>query len=98
MPTRALLLLMGIGFLDLISTAILHAHGKIEELNPVMKPLIEHSEWAFAFVKGLTLVACWAMMVWYWPQNRDFVRRSCLWGSGIYFAIWLIWFLVGTFR
>lgn len=88
---------MGIGFLDLISTAILHAQGKIIELNPVMRPLIQHSEWTFVLVKGATLVGCWAMMVWYWPQNNQFVRKACLVGSAVYFALWLGWFLVGTY-
>ncbi|MBL8047922.1 MAG: hypothetical protein JNJ45_04500 [Chthonomonas sp.] len=87
---------MAIGFLDLISTAVLHAHGKIEELNPVMRPIIQHSEWAFVFVKALTLITCWATMVWYWPQNSAFVRRTCLIGSAVYFSIWLAWFLIGT--
>ena len=34
LPTRALALLLAIGFLDLIVTAVLHAQGMIIELNP----------------------------------------------------------------
>lgn len=97
-PTRALLLLMAIGFVDLISTAVLHAQGQIVELNPVMRPLIVESEWLFAVVKGMTLVGCWATMVWYAKTNKDFVKRACLLGSGAYVGIWLIWFTVGSLR
>lgn len=97
LPSRSLLLLLGIGLIDLASTALLHAGGQIVELNPLMRPLLLHSEWLFVFVKGLTLVACWKVMVWYWPQNREFVRRCCLLGSGAYLAIWTTWFLIGTF-
>lgn len=91
-PTRALALLIGIGFLDLFVTAILHAHGLIVELNPLMRPLIEHSEWTFGLAKGATLVAAWGAMVWYAEHNRDFVRKVCLAGSIAYVAIWTIWF------
>ena len=65
-PTRALLLLLGIGFVDLLMTAVLHANGMIVELNPLMRPLIEESEWLFAFVKSMTLIAAWCALAWYW--------------------------------
>jgi hypothetical protein len=96
MPTRALALLMGIGVLDLISTAYLHAHGLIVELNPLMRPLIEHSEFTFAAVKGMTLLVAYAVMVWYARTNLAFVRRVCTWGSGAYLLIWVVWFLKGA--
>ena len=56
-PTRALVLLLAIGFFDLIVTAVLHANGMITELNPLMKPLLEQGEWLFAIVKSFTLIA-----------------------------------------
>ena len=96
MPTRALGLLIGIGLLDLLVTAILHANGLIVEMNPLMKPFIERSEWMFAFVKGSTLVAGWAVMVWYARQNLEFVRKVCLYGSMAYACTWLIWFVGGN--
>ncbi len=40
-PNRAILLLMSIGLIDLFATAILHAQGRIVELNPLMRPFIE---------------------------------------------------------
>lgn len=96
-PTRALALLLLIGFVDLVATAVMHQHGMIVELNPIMRPLIERSEWLFALVKGLTLVAAWAALVWYSEHNRDFVRKACLAGSAAYMTIWTAWFLVGHF-
>ena len=95
-PTRALLLLMGIGFVDLVVTAALHANGQIVELNPLMRPLIEHSEWLFAAVKGFTLLAAWGVMAWYAQKNLDFVRKSCLLGSGVYLIVWSTWFLASA--
>ncbi len=38
------------------SATCLHKQGLIVELNPVMKPLIEHQRCIFAFVKGGTLM------------------------------------------
>lgn len=93
LPTRALALLLAIGLLDLIVTAVLHAHGLIVELNPLMRPLIEESEWLFAAVKGLTLAIAWAAMVYYAQINKDFVRKACLVGSAAYVVIWMSWFL-----
>lgn len=66
-------------------------------MNPAMRVFIERSEWLFAFVKGLTLVAAWIAMAWYAKTNRDFVRKACLVGSAAYLAIWSGWFLVGTY-
>lgn len=91
-PTRSLGLLMFIGFLDLITTAWLHEAGLIVELNPLMKGIIEHSEWSFAFVKGLTLVAAWVAMAHYARRNRLFVRNACLAGSAAYTVVWTLWF------
>ncbi len=95
-PTRALVLLMGIGAIDLVSTALLHRYGLIVELNPLMRPIIETSEWLFALVKGFTLVLAWLVMVRHYHSHRDFVRTAALSGSCAYVAIWLIWFVGGT--
>jgi hypothetical protein len=92
MPTRALALLLLIGFADLFATAILHAEGQIVELNPLMKPLIETSEWLFAAVKGATLVAAWLVMVRYAPTHLSFIRKACIGGSVAYMALWTTWF------
>ncbi len=92
LPTRALALLLAIGFLDLIVTAVLHAQGMIIELNPLMRPLIERSEWLFAAVKAMTLAIAWVAMVYYARINRDFVRKACIFGSAAYVMIWTGWF------
>jgi hypothetical protein len=94
-PSRAIFLLIGIGLIDLISTAVLHAQGRIVELNPLMKPLIEHSEWSFVAVKGMTLVAAAAGLIWYGRQNREFVRKACIWGSLAYVTVFAFWFVTG---
>lgn len=95
-PTRALALLLGIGFVDLMVTALLHANGLIVELNPLMRPLLEQSEWLFVFVKSFTLVAAWCALAWYARQNLRFVRQVCLLSSALYLVIWSAWFLASA--
>lgn len=95
-PSRAIYLLLGIGLLDLITTAVLHAQGKIQELNPLMKPLIEQSEWLFVLVKGATLVAAAIGLIWYGRQNREFVRKACILGSFAYLMVFTVWFIKGA--
>jgi hypothetical protein len=83
---------MAIGFLDLIVTAYLHQRGLIVEMNPLMRPLIERSEWLFSLVKGATLVAAWVVMARYAKINLPFVRQACLVGSIVYLIVWTSWF------
>ena len=91
-PTPALALLLGIGLVDLLSTAFLHRAGLIVELNPLMRVFIVRSEWLFGFVKGLTLGGAWAAMAWYARSDLRFVHRAALAGSAAYLAIWCGWF------
>lgn len=91
-PTRAILLLVGIGTIDLVTTAVLHAQGHIVELNPFMRVFIEQSEWLFAIVKGATLVGGWAVLAWYARFNLAFVRKVALYGSLAYMLVWSGWF------
>src|SRR4051812_8136476 len=93
LPTRALTLLMVVGILDLVSTAWMHANGQIIELNPIMRFFIDRSEWLFAAVKGLTLVAAWLALAWYSKYNRQFVRKACMVGTFAYLFVWTTWFL-----
>ncbi|MBX3112416.1 MAG: hypothetical protein KF857_10445 [Fimbriimonadaceae bacterium] len=95
-PTRALALLLGIGFLDLTATAVLHANGMIVELNPLMRPLIERSEWLFALVKALTLFGAWFVMARHAKVNLKFVRATALAGSCVYMVVWVTWFFTGA--
>lgn len=95
-PTRSIVLFIGIGIIDLVSTAVLHANGMIVELNPLMRVFIEQGEWVFALVKGFTLVGGWIVLAWYARFNLDFVRKVSLVGSALYIAVWLTWFLGGT--
>ncbi len=97
-PTRALAVLLSIGLFDLISTAVLHAQGQIVELNPVMRPLIEQSEWLFVFVKGLTLFAAWYVMHHYSKDHLNFIRKACIGGSVAYITVWSAWFIIGSIR
>ncbi len=78
--------------MDLVTTAVLHSHGKIVELNPLMRIFIDQSEWLFALIKGLTLVGGWAVLSWYARFNLAFVRKASLWGSAAYLSVWCLWF------
>lgn len=91
-PTRAMALLLGIGFVDLVATAVLHSRGLITELNPLMKPIIEQSEWLFAFVKGGSLALAWYVMRNHCPDNLNFVRKACTAGAVAYVVVWTTWF------
>ena len=95
-PSRSILVLMTIGFLDLVSTAVLHAQGKIVELNPVMRPIINQSEWSFAVVKGGILFLAWFMLARYCKIDKGFVRMCCGAGSIAYVVIWTTWFTIGS--
>jgi hypothetical protein len=92
-PVKSLGILMLIGILDLMTTAWLHANGLIVELNPVMRPIIEHSEWLFALVKGMSLVVAYSVMLSYARTNVDFVRTASRLGVLLYSGMWLIWFV-----
>ncbi len=83
--------------IDLITTAVLHAQGKIVELNPIMRVLIERSEWLFALAKFATLFAGWIVLRWYSNTNPTFVRKASLWGSSAYVIVWSLWFFGATF-
>ena len=91
-PTKSLVVLLIIGTVDLITTAVLHARGLIVEMNPLMRTFITQSEWLFAFVKGLTIGAAWGVMAWYAQQNKEFVSKACILGSLAYVTVWTTWF------
>lgn len=97
-PTRWLLLLLAIGFVDLIVTALLHQQGLIVELNPLMRPIIETSEWLFAGVKALTLLLAWVVILKFSQTHLEFIKRACAIGSGAYLSIWTLWFIVGSLQ
>lgn len=92
-PTPALALLMAIGLVDLVSTAVLHRAGLIVELNPIMRVFITRSEWLFAFAKGVTLGAAWGALAWYARTDLRFVARASYLGSAAYVTLWLVWFI-----
>ena len=92
LPTRTIGILMAVGIIDLLTTALLHANGQIVELNPLMKFFIDRSEWLFAAVKGLSLVAAWVALAWYARYNKRFVDLACIGGTVAYLAIWCTWF------
>lgn len=95
-PTNAIFALIFIGFIDLVVTAVLHQRGMIVELNPLMKPIIEQSEWLFAAVKGMTLLLAWAVLVRFYETHQNFVRKVSAAGALAYCGIWLVWFIAGT--
>jgi len=95
-PSRAIVLLMSIGFLDLFSTAWLNHQHMIEEMNPLMRILLNNGEWPFVVVKGLTLLVTWIALVHYAKENLPFVRKVCLAGSALYLALWFILVAIGN--
>ncbi len=92
-PTRAIVLLMTIGLVDLVSTAWLHSQGLIRELNPLMNMLMQHGETPFVIIKGLTLIVAWVVLAIYARRDLSFVRRACITGSAAYLTVWTVWFL-----
>lgn len=96
LPTRSIGLLIGIGLIDMVVTAWLHAQGLVVEMNPLMRGFLASGEWLFILVKSLTLIAAWVVMVHYAQVNRLFVRKLCLWGSAVYMSVWLLWFVAGA--
>ena len=95
-PSRGIILLIGIGSVDLISTAWLYHRGLIVEMNPLMRVLLENGEWPFVVVKGMTLLFTWVALAKYSKQNPSFVRASCLLGSIAYVCLWSTWFTIGN--
>ena len=95
-PTRAIGLILLIGLVDLVATALLHSKGLIVEMNPLMRGIIDRSEWLFVVVKGMTLLAGWVVFAHYARTNVRFVRRACLLGSAAYLTVWLAWFLIAA--
>jgi hypothetical protein len=95
-PSRAILLLTGIGLLDLVSTAWLHHDGLIQERNPLMRGLLDRGEFPFILVKGLTILGAWYVLASYTKHNPRFVRSSCIIGSVLYVGIWIVWFCAGS--
>jgi hypothetical protein len=89
-PTRALAGLLAIGLIDLVVTALLHSQGRIEELNPLMAPLLAGGEGRFVVVKAATLLAAWVLLARTAKTDLKGVRRACLGGSAAYLAtLWL---------
>lgn len=97
MPTRSLGIFLTIGIVDLISTAYLHAHGMMVELNPLMRASLAYGEFYFCLVKGLTLAALWVVMVQHAKKDLNFVRTACALGAAGYVGLWVVWFTVGHF-
>lgn len=91
-PTRALLLFLTIGMVDLVSTAWLHANGLIVELNPLMRAALAYGEGFFVLVKGLTLAALWVVMLQHARKDLTFVRKACTCGAAAYVGLWCVWF------
>jgi hypothetical protein len=83
---------MTIGFVDLVLTVLLYRNGLIVELNPLMRPLIEQSEFLFAVVKSATLLVTWAFMCAYAKTHHSFVRKASMVGSAAYLVLWVSWF------
>lgn len=91
-PTRSLVIFLMIGMFDMITTAWLHAHGMIIELNPLMRTALAYGEGYFVLIKGLTLAALWIVMVHHSQKDLRFVSRACTVGAFAYVGLWCVWF------
>lgn len=87
---RALALLLGIGLLDLVATAVLSAQGRIVEANPLMAPILARGELAFVVVKAATLALAGILLARAARRDPAGVRRACLAGSGIYALVLIV--------
>ncbi|RYG26257.1 hypothetical protein EON82_04040 [bacterium] len=94
-PTRALAALLAIGLADLVATALLHRQGLIEELNPLMAPLLGGDQMRFVAVKMATLLAAWLLLARTARTDLKGVRRACLGGSAAYLATLFLAFSAG---
>jgi hypothetical protein len=87
-PGLAILVLLAL--LDLGSTLWWHSRGMMTEFNPLMRPLLEKSEWLFSGVKLLTLAALAAAVLSHARKNLSFCRRACALGAVAYASIWVM--------
>lgn len=90
-PPLPVIILMALGLVDLVSTVVLYELGLIEELNPLMRPLLEASAVLFVAVKLVTLVAAFAAMQWYVRKDERFVRMAATYGALAYSLLWATW-------
>lgn len=91
MPPFPVVLLIGIAILDLLSTTILHSFELIEEMNPLMRPLLEIHPALFVIVKMATILAAFLGLQWYRRHDERFVRIAAGWGAATYSIIWIGW-------
>lgn len=94
-PTKPMAVLASIALVDLVVTAFLYQTGWIVELNPLMRPLLEHSTWVFALVKFSIVAVAYFVLQWYRRIDEEFVNRIATAGSLAYIALWTTWFLSG---
>lgn len=92
-PTPGILILMLIGLVDLIITVTLFSFGLVEEMNPIMRPLIHYHPFMFAIVKLLTLVAGYVGLQMYRLIDENFSNKAAWVGALAYAGIWTIWFI-----
>lgn len=92
-PTPGILILMLIGLVDLITTVTLFSLGLVEEMNPIMRPLIHFHPFLFAFVKLLTLAAGYVGLQMYRLIDENFSNKAAWAGAIAYAGIWTIWFV-----
>ncbi len=76
--------------LDMAYTVAVVRTGLATESNPLMAPLIAHSNWAFVLVKSLTFVVPLLIIEIIRPLSPKFIRRALHLGAVAYVLTYLI--------
>lgn len=90
-PPLPVTLLVAIAMFDLVLTTVLFCFGLIEELNPLMRPLLHTHPALFVVVKLATIVAAFIGLQWYRQFDERFVRLAAGCGATVYSVVWVSW-------
>ncbi len=90
-PPISVTLLVSIALLDLVVTTVLFCLGLIEEMNPLMRPLIHTHPALFVVVKLATIAAAFIGLQWYRRHDEKFVRLVAGYGAVVYSVVWVGW-------
>lgn len=94
--TPGVVVLSVLALTDMVTTLYWSASGRMVELNPLMRPLLETSPAAFAIAKLATVAALLAAVAVSYQGREQFCRTATAWGAGAYALIWSAWTALGN--